>query len=676
MARSESPSPADPLTRLPGVGAKRADRLALLGLSTVEDLLRFAPRAYEDRGAPVPIADVPGRELAVVRGRIVKHWMRRGRGGRPVLTATVEDDSGRLKALWFHAGYLARDLAPGTAVALAGRVSRDASLIQPEIERLDDPADPVPARLTGIRPLYSLTEGVTQRLLTGLVGAALPAADALEDPLPPEAREAAGVAPLAEAIRLAHCPATLDDAAAGRERLMLDLLVPIELEMRRRREARLAARAPRPAGSGGGADDLLEALPFRLSPSQERAVDDVVADLAGIRPMARMLVGDVGTGKTAVALAAMEEARSLGFQCAFLAPTDLLARQHFRQAEALLPRGADGVVLLTGTRGGAAAEEARRRLAAGDADVAIGTHALFSEATRFSRLGLVIIDEQHRFGVAQRRRLLEKADTPHCLVLTATPIPRSLALLAFGDTDLTALEPRPGARGPVVTRVPPAGKRADALRFVRERLEAGEQAFFVRPRIDGDETGALSLREELARGALAGLGVGIVHGRQPPAERDAALEALRAGELSALVATSVVEVGLDVPGASILWVEEAERFGLSQLHQLRGRIARRGQKGYCLLWEGRDAPESSRDRLSALVDTDDGLRLAELDLATRGPGELLGLKQSGRYGVFAAPGRDGRGDLGSLADRAGRAAGVLADLAKEEACELPSSSSP
>jgi ATP-dependent DNA helicase RecG len=661
-----APHPADSLTTLTGVGRKRAERLALLGLECVEDLLRFAPRAYEDRGEPVPVGEVAGREFAVVRGRIAKSWLRRGRGGRPVLTATIEDSTGRLRALWFHAGFLARELSAGSHVAVAGRVSRDGALLQPEVARLAGEDDPLPARLTGIRPLYSLTEGISQRLLFDLVEAVLPAADGLEDPLSAAARAAADVCGLAEAVRLAHRPASLAEAARGRERLMLDLLVPIEREMRRRLEARRSRRAPAAAGRGGGAAACVAGLPFRLSPSQEGAIGEAVADLQGERPMARMLIGDVGTGKTAVALATIEEARTLGLQCAFLAPTDLLARQVFRQARELLPRGDDGVVLLTGTRSADAAAEARRRLAAGDADVAVGTHALFSESTRFDRLGLVVIDEQHRFGVAQRQKLLEKADTPHCLVLTATPIPRSLALLAFGDTDLSPLEPRPGARGDVLTRVPPASKRGDALRFVRERLDAGEQAFFVRPRIEGSDGGAIALHDELAAGPLRGLPLGLAHGRQPPEERDATLEAFREGRLAALVATSIVEVGLDIPGATILWVEEAERFGLSQLHQLRGRIARRGQKGYCLLWEGRDAPEPSRDRLEALIDVDDGLQLAEIDLATRGPGELLGLRQSGRFGVFASAGSGGVSGLGSLADRARRAADTLAR--EEEGC--------
>ncbi|MEZ5066651.1 MAG: ATP-dependent DNA helicase RecG [bacterium] len=660
-------APSDPLTILPGVGAKRAERLSVLGLATVEDLLRFAPRAYEERGEPCPIRDAGGREFAVVRGTVEKHWVRRGRGGRSVLTVTLRDDSGKIQALWFHAGFLAKNLAVGQALALAGKISRG-SLIQPEMARLAHENEPLPDRLTGIRPLYSLTEGLTQRQMFDLVEAALAAAPAIRDPLSPSARAAGDVCSLADAIVFAHRPASSEDLERGRARLMLELLVPVEIAMRRRRAARDARRAPAATGDGGGAATFVRGLPFRLSESQRSSIDEIVTDLRAPRPMMRMVVGDVGTGKTAVALAAVEEVRTGGLQCAMLAPTEILARQLFRQARELLPRAEDGVVLLTGSRSAAANEEARLRLATGAADVAIGTHALLSDTTRFTRLGLVVIDEQQRFGVAQRQKLLEKAETPHCLVLTATPIPRSLALLGFGDADCSTLDPRPDARGDVMTRVPPPAKRRDALKFVRERLEAGEQAFFVRPRIeDGDEGGALALYEELAGGPLRGLPIGLVHGRQAAEERDEVLRAFRDGELRAVVATSIVEVGLDVPGATVLWVEEAERFGLAQLHQLRGRIARRGQKGYCLLWAGREAPEESRERLEVLVTVDDGLRLAEIDLATRGPGELLGVRQSGRFGVFAS--RLGSADLASLAERAARVADVILE---EERCAASS----
>jgi ATP-dependent DNA helicase RecG len=436
--------------------------------------------------------------------------------------------------------------------------------------------------------------------------------------------------------------------------------------MKRRARERRRRPAPRPLRDGGGAAALVARLPFELSASQARALEDAVSDLDGSCPMARMLAGEVGSGKTVVALAAVQEARSRGLQCALLAPTDLLARQHFRSFRSISPE--DGrAVLLTGSLPAAEAREARDGLAAGRADFVVGTHALLSEETRFHRLGLVVIDEQHRFGVDQRAALLRKAGTPHCLVLTATPIPRTLALLGFGDCDLSALDPRPGARGPVTTRVIPPDRRAAELLRIRERLAAGEQAFFVTPRIEGDEGGAEALHREL-QAALAPAPVALVHGRLPAAERDARLEAFREGRTAALVATTVIEVGLDVPGATLLWIEGAERLGLATLHQLRGRIARRGQKGYCWIVEGEDAPEGSRERLRTLVDVDDGMRLAEIDLALRGPGELLGLRQSGRMGLFAGLGPNAPSKLADLVDRAAQAAELLLDAEEANAC--------
>jgi ATP-dependent DNA helicase RecG len=650
----------DPVTLLPGIGPKRAERLARLGIRTREDVLRHAPRAYEERGALVSIEEARARPpgaFATIRGRIARRSLF-GARGRSVLRCLVEDETGTMEVLWFHARFLAKDLATGALLAASGRISRDGRLLQPEFALLERGSDGVPERLLGIRPLYPLTDGVTQRVLRELVGHCLDGEGALEDPLPPDVRDRAGVLPLAEAVRAAHRPRDLAEADGGRERLLFDEILAIELAMRRRAGERACQTAPPKLAAGGGARAFVERLPFALSESQRTAVEDVVRDLAGERPMHRMLTGEVGSGKTAVALAAVEEARSRGWQSALLAPTDLLARQHERTAADLLPRGAEGVALLTGTVPAAAARDVRARLASGRIDFVIGTHALLSEATGFARLGIVVVDEEHRFGVEQRETLRAKASAPHVLVMTATPIPRSLALLAWGDGDVSRLDPRPAAQGEITTRVVPRRKRAAALRWTRERLARGEQAFFVRPRIEGADEGAEELHAELSR-AFPGLEVGLVHGRIPAAEREESLARFRDGEIAAIVATTVVEVGIDVPGATILWVEGAERLGLATLHQLRGRVARRGQRGYCWVVEGPDAPEGSRERLDHLVEVHDGMRLAEIDLAFRGPGELLGLRQSGHVGLFAGLGRHGSGRLASLVERAWRAAETL-----------------
>jgi ATP-dependent DNA helicase RecG len=403
-------------------------------------------------------------------------------------------------------------------------------------------------------------------------------------------------------------------------------------------------------------------LSFEPSPSQRAAVEDVLADLERAHPMARLVAGEVGSGKTAVGFAAIEEVRSRGLQCAFLAPTELLARQHYRWACTHLPRKEQGVALLTGTLPEEEVRQTRLRLATGEAELVVGTHALLSKATSFARLGLVVIDEEQRFGVEQREALLAKATTPHSLVLTATPIPRSLALLSFGDCDLSVLSPRADARGEVITRIVSRAKRGRCLEWVREKLREGQQAFFVRPRIEGETGGAVALFEELRAGPCAGIALGLVHGRQDPSERNRTLEAFQAGRIAAIVTTTIVEVGLDVPGATILWIEEAERLGLSQLHQLRGRIARRGQRGYCWVVD-RDEGEGKTQRLRALVEVDDGMRLAEIDLELRGFGELLGSRQSGHLGPF------GRGTpaLAPIVEKACRGAALLLEREAEVA---------
>ena len=666
-----------PLTALPGVGPKRAAALERLGIQTVRDALRHLPRGYEDRGKPVSIASASARDpgdFAVVRGRVDRAHLRRTGRGRTTFRVVLADETASIVALWFNAPFLASEIAVGSHVALSGRLSEGRAFLQPEVARLAE-EDPIPDRLTGIRASYALTEGVSARLLRACIGHALAVAHEIEDPWPPEVLAIAGMPPLREAVVAAHRPRFLSEAEAACDRLRFDELLPVELAMRRRLRERRARTAPLARASGGGAARFVRSLPFALSESQAHSVDEIVADMRGDRPMTRLLAGEVGSGKTVVAFAALEEARSRGHAAALLAPTDLLARQHARTALQLLPKSQHEVVLLVGSLNHAEARRARERLATGEASIAIGTHALLSDSTRIPRLGLVVVDEQHRFGVEQREALLARADTPHSLLLTATPIPRSLALLAYGDADVSTLERLRGARGRVVTEVIPGRARRATLRRIRELIDAGEQAFFVRPRIDGDDAGVEELHRELERGPLAGVRTEIVHGRLPADERDARLGRFAAGEVAALVATTVIEVGIDVPGATILWVEGAERLGLAQLHQLRGRIARRGQTGYCWIVEGADAPDSSRERLRTFAKLDDGLILAELDLALRGPGELLGLRQSGRFGMFAGLGAGAPARWLELSERAWRAADFLLGKEPDACAESVSSAS-
>ncbi len=652
----------DPIEALRGIGPGRAEAFARAGIRCIGDLLRRAPRGFEDRGHPLSIRaarERPAGTFVAVRGRVAKRSFLRF-GGRSTLRVILEDDTGTLEILWFHAGPFAKRVAVGGALAVSGRITEKRTLLHPEFERLSDAASPCPARFLGVRPVHSAVEGVSARRVTELVHGALARLARVDDPLPKAIREEAGVLALDAALRAAHAPCTVEEARAGQERLLFDELLAIESALLERVRSRGARRRNPPHGRTGGASEFLDRLPFAATESQRDAALEIAGDFEAGAPVERLLAGEVGSGKTVVALAACEEARARGFQSAFLAPTALLAAQHLRVARELLEGSGAHVALLTGSLPGEEASAVRADLARGAIDLVVGTHALFSKATRFRRLGLAVIDEQHRFGVDQRESLARKGEGVVVLGMSATPIPRSLALLAVPGWDVTLLESRPEARGDVSTRIVPEAKRGDANVWIAERLRGGEQAIFVRPRIEGEEEGAVALHRELAAGPIGALGVGLVHGGLREEARAESLRRFAQGTLRALVATTIVEVGIDVPGAAILWIEGAERFGLAQLHQLRGRIARRGQKGYCFLVPS--APtETASARLRILRTVSDGLQLATIDLAERGPGELLGQRQSGESSLGASGGVAADPEaLLALMERARRAARSLA----------------
>lgn len=624
---------SDPLTSLRGVGAKRAESLSSLGLATIEDLLRRAPRAVEDRGALLTILEAksmtPGR-FVTVRGRIAKRSFHHF-GGKSTLRVLLEDNTGTLSILWFHAGLFAKKMTLGTELAACGRLSEKGALVHPEFEAPLAADALCPPRLLGLKPLYALALGISQRRMSEWISEALGRLDAIEDPLPEKLRVEADVLPLGVALRTAHRPASLDEAWAGRERLLFDEVLTLELALLQRasRPRRAAGRESNFVRSGESGAAFLDSLPFEATASQRRALEEIRDDFDSATSVERLLAGEVGSGKTVVALAACEEARSRGLQAAFLAPTAILARQHHRTAEELL--GHSRVALLLGSMPAAESKRIRADLARGAIDLVIGTQALLSEATRFRRLGIAVVDEQHRFGVEQRRTLAGKSPGAVVLGMSATPIPRTLALLAYPGWEISLLETRPGARGEVRTRLVPEARESDALAWIAGRLRRGEQALFVRPRIEGEDEGARALHRILANGALAEFEVGLVHGAMKDAVRETTLKRFAEGALPALVATTIVEVGIDVPGAAILWIEGAERFGLAQLHQLRGRIARRGQQGTCFLVPS-ERDDASLARLEIVKEVSDGMRLATIDLLERGPGELLGVRQSGEIG--------------------------------------------
>ena len=639
----------DPLTSiqyLPGVGPHRAELLAKLSVRTVRDLLWHLPRGWIDRSVVTPLARlVPGANQTAVA--VVRHVSgARVRGGMSLFRAALEDSSGTAAAVWFNQPYLARSILPGQLLVLSGPVrwqDRSPQFVHPEHEILVQRGD---AALSGGRivPIYPLTSGVSQKMLRGFVWTALEMLGPhLRESIPTSIRERLGLPSLADALRQVHFPQAMEEAERARDRLAFDevfaLQLAFSLARRSRDESLFAAPLRSPGRLRRG---LRERLPFSLTAGQERVLAEIIADLARTRPMNRLLQGDVGSGKTVVAALACLEAVEAGWQAVYLAPTEILASQQ----GALLADwcGALGVrsELLLGRTPAAARRRLLAELRQGDIQVMIGTHALLESGVEFARLGLVIIDEQHRFGVLQRARLREKSApaegdqslTPHCLVMSATPIPRTLSLTLYGDLDVSLLQEMPAGRRPPVTRLV-EGKRRDAmLRWIGERLRLGGRAFFVYPLVEESEQldlkDAVGAAETLrAHAALRGLGVGLLHGRMKGAEKERAVRDFREGTTPALVTTTVVEVGVDVPSATIMVIEHPDRFGLSQLHQLRGRIGRGGGESHLFLLRPERGDATSLERLRVLVREHDGFRVAEEDLRLRGSGEILGTAQHG-----------------------------------------------
>jgi ATP-dependent DNA helicase RecG len=661
----------EPVTRLRGIGSARAGRLAGLGVRTIEDLLRRAPRAYEDRGRALTIAEArerPAGSFVAVGGMIARCSLHRFRG-RANFRAVLEDETGKIEIFWFHAGRLSTGLKKGSGLAVSGRLSEKNTLLHPEFAPWSGAAEEFPARLLGIRPVYSIAAGITQRLIRDLAVQALDRLEGATDPLDADLVAQSGLPSLSDAFRWAHAPRALEEGRKGQERLLFEEIYALELAMARRAPAPIALEEE-DRWEESAALRFLDSLPFAASPSQRRAVLEIVRDFGSHSRTERLLAGEVGSGKTVVALAAASEAAARGMQSALLAPTALLAQQHARSAAAFFPRAEERVALLTGSMGAEETKRVRARIASGAVDLVLGTSALLSEPTRFHRLGLAIVDEQHRFGVEQRESLARKGEDVRVLGISATPIPRTLALLAYPGWEVTNLESRPDSRGPVTVRVLEAREREDALQWIASEAGSAMQAILIRPRIEGEKEGAVAFHRELAEGPFRGVEIGLVHGGQPLETREKTLTRFGSGSMRALVATTIVEVGIDVPGASILWIEGAEKLGLAQLHQLRGRIARRGQNGYCFVVPSEGCPPAARSRLETFRDVDDGLRLAEIDLADRGPGELLGLRQSGALPMTAVRGfADDPGAFGSLLEKARLAARIAASREKRLARE-------
>ena len=623
-----------PLTVLPGIGAKRAENLAKLGLGTVGDLLFYFPRTHQDRRHITPIAALEPGEHATIQGTIISAHARRMSRGLNAAQVKVEDETGQMALTFFGQGYLAQSaFQAGKHCLFSGVVQeyKGLTLNSPSYELLSDDAEDR-VHTGRIVPVYALREGVSQRLLRKWIYDALALLHgALVETLPEALLIRRKLPPLAEALPSAHFPETPEAARAALARFAYEELLMLQLAVLADRAARQVDHGIAHRINGPILRGLHDALPFTLTDAQERVIAGLLRDMASPAPMAALLQGDVGSGKTVVALHCLAAALDGGHQVAFMAPTEILVEQHYRSLAPLLAPLGVRVAQLTGAIVGA--KSIRKELARGDIQVVFGTHALFQESTSFKRLGLVIIDEQHRFGVLQRNALLGKGMRPDLLHMSATPIPRTLALTLYGGMDVHILDELPPGRKPVKTRRIPDSKVTDLYRYLVTQAEAGRQSYIVCPLIEeGEETRNLKAvvehYEDLCAGPLASLRVGLLHGRMNSQEKDEVMAAFKAGALDVLVATTVIEVGVDVPNATTLVIENAPQFGLTQLHQLRGRVGRGDAQAYCFLLGKPSTPEG-RERLDTLCREADGFAIAEADLQLRGPGEFTGIRQAG-----------------------------------------------
>lgn len=642
-----------PAQFMKGVGPRRADVLKRLGIRTVADLLYHVPRRYEDRSRFVPIAQLTPEHSATVQGQVAGSSLFRSKRGSVIFQLVVKDPSGTLVALWFNQPYMRTWFQVGDRLILYGRaelVGRKRQMYVPEFELItDDDQDTIH---TGrIVPIYPATSGLHQRAIRSVIKQAVDQfAGQVPDPLPPTLRQRYELLPLPLALRGIHFPASEPQRRRAEERLGFDDLFLFQLAMAQRRQRRQETDGIAHQVRGPLVEALKGQLPFTLTAAQQRAIQEIFADLAAPHLMHRLLHGDVGSGKTVVAAFAVAASAQGGYQSAIMAPTEILAEQHHGTLHALLAPLGLTVALLTGST---PPEERARRLAeirTGDVHLVIGTHALLQESVTFHRLGLIVIDEQHKFGVEQRAALRAKGAHPDVLVMTATPIPRTLALTVYGDLEVSAITELPPGRPPVKTGWVKAARRPETYAWLARVLDQGRQCYVVCPRIGGtgprrgpvppadlfapapdptDDLKAATKVYEYFRGRVfPGYRVGLLHGRLSDDAKDQVMREFKHGRIQILVSTQVIEVGIDVPNATVMIVEQADRFGLAQLHQLRGRVGRGGYESHCLLIADPATPEGHA-RIQALLATHDGFKIAEQDLALRGPGEVLGRRQSG-----------------------------------------------
>jgi ATP-dependent DNA helicase RecG len=626
------------LQALEGVGPKLAELAADAGIATVGDLLVRFPHRHRDRQV-VPVASLEPKQQASIAVEVLANAGRPfRRRGLSILSVKVGDESGTIRATWFNQPWLASKLTEGTQMLLTGSADKRGFRVA-EYEFSGDAGE-------GLVPVHPGTEQLKAQRLRQWMEQAIGSVGNVLEPLPAQLRTRHGLAGAADAIRAVHFPESSEEVEIARERLRFEELFLYQAILAtRKRSHRTARPAPRLGRPGESVGRWIESLPFEPTRDQLKAFDEIDADLDSGEPMQRLLMGEVGSGKTVVALYSMLRALEAGFQAVLMAPTETLAEQHAVTLGKLLAEEATPFALLTGATPAAQRRQYLERLATGELGLIIGTHALIEPTVRFARLGLCVVDEQHRFGVEQRKALDSKGVeglAPHILHMTATPIPRTLSLTAYGDLDTTALHELPSGRKPVQTRVVEEDERAGAYEFIHGQLREGRQTFVVCPLVEESEKmqgrAAEVEAERLAAGELRDFRVGVIHGQMRSPEKAAAMEAFAAGATDVLVATTVIEVGIDVPNATVMVIEGAERYGISQLHQLRGRVGR-GEHASCCLLFPEDAGALARQRLKAVERESDGFKLAEVDLSLRGEGEVLGTRQHGlpRFAVAELP---------------------------------------
>ena len=620
----------DSVRKIKGVGEKAEKCLNKLKIYTVEDLLEHYPRGYDEFKPIKPIERLEEGETAAVEGTLTVRPQMKTAGRLRILNTAIQDASGCVPVNWFNMPFLRNQVKMGTRYIMRGRVVKKRGrllLEQPKLYSKDE----FYRQMGKLRPIYPLTAGMTNSAITKALEQALKETEFLPDFLPLEIRKRQNLPEYKKALWQIHFPADRKERDEGRRRLVFDelFLYSLSLAYMKKREAALSSHVMERKKE---VDEWLDELPFSLTTAQKKVYEEIVSDMTGGTVMNRLVQGDVGAGKTIVAVAALYQAVLNGGQGAFMVPTEVLASQHYDNLCGLLSKRGVRIGMLTGSLTAKQKREGRENLACGAWDIVVGTHAIIQDNIEFKNLSLVITDEQHRFGVKQRESLFRKGEQPHVLAMSATPIPRTLALILYGDMDLSVIDEKPKNRLPIKNCVVNTSYRPNAYRFMRQQIEAGRQIYIICPMVEDSEEMELenvTIYTEELRGIFpASVRIAALHGKMKPGEKEEIMAAFSRGETDILVSTTVIEVGIDVPNATVMMVENAERFGLAQLHQLRGRVGRGKEQSYCILMTGRDSKES-KERLAILTQSNDGFFIAEKDLKLRGQGDLFGVRQSG-----------------------------------------------